>query len=1090
MAKKFEEHIMYSPDGKSEMANTYENHLRLKEMGWSHEPISPLNQKKNQDVTSRDWFGKAYKASGGGGTAGGGFGNTGYSIDWSGIDLSKKRLNDKMNKNEEKEEEVPESETKVPKDKCPEGSKCDCKKKDGYTWKGGKCIADDETEDVTGEDSSACDCPKELMGGDTKDQNGTCYDTCLEECPDGSGDYNPVTDKFGDGAKDRCKKQPNVKKEGECDPDTEEWDPLTKTCKPKSKGRTKPCDCGGTTFEIGINDSCAKFCNDKKKEKEGKGEEKESAKKGEPCNCFDMKTRENKQGKIGADGECDCSESEDPAAAANEKKKEENIDPAKQTNGEQGDCPNPNQVWDEKSQSCISKTDYDLNKQAEDQNKANIQGATEKNPYGNAAEGFNTDFGGIEVGDDIYFKNGSGSVSGQDMERTDHNGNSHAYKGIKLVKTEKGLQESGYSYITNPNGTQYRSLSETEFYEEESGNMVRRTRKEIPLSEKDRPPTAQWKGVEGAEFTYNNGGGNKRYVMGPHTNEYNEKVLVPYLVKNNRISHNKKQWEKKREEQTMAKENAELPANQPNYAGVYNDDIQVRVFQSGQWVTLAINKWGNSDLYWDEVGKLAKFNDETRYSSNYIPDFSDALKFRSPMKHPAEDPNLEGYEEGLRHAHNEDGSWKWVADGAPDGAKPHRNTPTSPFGYKSPFFRRNNISRKIRDNYTPISYSINPNHVSPFQQNEIAEGEAPQQGGTIWDKVKSYGADMDVRIDKFIQHTNYSPETDLPVNAFQNQQWVGIITEWLQTQKQGMVEATNSKNKESQQKISTAVNQLIQDVTTYSGKFLDWLDRNAGDQAEGNAGGSVVSKGSMKDEKFIGDITFMGDQNTTIAVGDDGKIGIKSYGLEEVKYIEDLDDNVFAKDDAGYAMFLEASSVLQKDAEAGKPLNENIVKGHADQLLTNKDSILSWAFDPLYGQSWISDFAQGNPDKPFDVFMPESESFDIDYLTDEIHGWLGNKLKEAYEKNVPKQPEQKGDAAQGIMDETLATVDKEKESKEGVYSEGGEEQQGPPQGPPQEEAMAQGPPPQGPPMAYKENPKITRDIMRRYKTRKLNKLNE
>lgn len=1046
MAKKFEEHIMYSPDGKSEMANTYENHLRLKEMGWSHEPISPLNQNNNQNITSRDWFGKSYKASGGGGTAGGGFGNTGYSIDWSTIDLSKKRLNDKMNKNEEEEKEVPESETKIPKDKCPEGSKCDCKNKGGK-WKGGKCITDDETEDVIEEEEEwkgDCDCEEVAAMGKKQAEKtrggpgGGCWETCRKECSDGT----------------------YVDPDKECpEGTTEEKDDVVK--------KKKNCRCEGEDIEVDEDVDCRKVCNDKKKEKEGKGE-----KEGVKCPDGQMD-----------DGSGNCIPDPD-YVDPNKKEKEENIDPAKQTDGEQGSCPNPNQVWDEKSQSCISKTDYDLNKQAEDQNKANIQGATEKNPYGNAAEAFNTDFGGIEVGGEIHFKNGSGSVSGQPMERTDMQGNSFAYKGIKLVKTEKGLQESGYKYITLPNGTQYKEYSETEFHEEESGNMVRRTKKEIALAQNNRPNSVYWKSIEGATFSRD----GKKYVMRYMTTHANKKTLVPYLVQSNITSYNKKQWEKIREEQTYTKENAGQTYNQPDYKGDYPAKLQVRVLRAGKWQTFVVDKNTNPTMWKEEVEKMKVFSNETRYSSNYIPDFSDALKFRSPMKHPAEDPNLEGYKEGLRHAHNEDGSWKWVADGAPDSAKPHKNTPSNPFGYKSPFFRRNNISRKIRDNYAPIT---NPINYSPFRQSEITEGETPQQGGgTIWDKIQSYGEDMDVRIDKFIQHTNYSPETDLPVNAFQNQEWVGIITEWLQTQKQGMVEATNSKNKEAQQKISTAVNQLIQDVTTYSGKFLDWLDRNAGDQAEGNAGGSVVSKGSMKDEKFIGDITFMGDQNTTIAVGDDGKIGIKSYGLEDVKYIEDLDDNVFAKDDAGYAMFLEASSVLQKDAEAGKPLNENIVNGHADQLLTSKDSILSWAFDPLYGQSWISDFAQGNPDKPFDVFMPESESFDIDYLTDEIHGWLGNKLKEAYEKNVPQQPEQKGDAAQGIMDETLATVDKEKENKEGVYSEGGEEPQGPPQGPPQEEAMAQGPPPQGPPMAYKENPKLIRDITRRYNTRKLNKLNE
>jgi hypothetical protein len=374
------------------------------------------------------------------------------------------------------------------------------------------------------------------------------------------------------------------------------------------------------------------------------------------------------------------------------------------------------------------------------------------------------------------------------------------------------------------------------------------------------------------------------------------------------------------------------------------------------------------------------------------------------------------------------------------------------------------------------------NYGTPFHQ------EAPQQQninnqqfGDIWEKIKAYGTDMEKKVDKFIKHTNYSPEADKPIASFQNQQWVGIITKWLQEQKAATIKAKNAKNNDEQQRISMAVNTLIQDVTTYSGKFLDWIERNAGDQEEGNAGGSVVSQGSRKDEKFIGNTTFMGDQNTTIAIGEDGKIGIKSFGLPEVKYVEELDTDVFAKDDMGYMQFIQISEQLQKDAESGKPLNENVIKGSADNLLRNEDSILSWAFDPLYGQSWLQDYAQGNPNLDLDVFMPESPKFDIDLLTDELHGWLTSKLKEAYDQNVPEQPEQKGDKAQGIMDETLANVEQEKQNKEGVYAES--EEQAPPQ-----EAMAQAPPqeamtqaPQGTPMAYtgKLSP-TAKDILRKY----------
>ena len=136
-------------------------------------------------------------------------------------------------------------------------------------------------------------------------------------------------------------------------------------------------------------------------------------------------------------------------------------------------------------------------------------------------------------------------------------------------------------------------------------------------------------------------------------------------------------------------------------------------------------------------------------------------------------------------------------------------------------------------------------------------------------------------------------------------------------------------------------------------------------------------------------------------------------------------------------------------------------------MLKNKDSVLSWAFDPLYGQSWLQDYAAGDPNANLDVFMPESPSFDIDYLTDELHGWLSSKLTEAYEKNVPQEPEKPGGAAQGIMDKTLTGVEEEKKNKEGVYAEGGEQPQGPPQEgmPPQGEPVAQAPE-QGSPMGY------------------------
>ena len=405
----------------------------------------------------------------------------------------------------------------------------------------------------------------------------------------------------------------------------------------------------------------------------------------------------------------------------------------------------------------------------------------------------------------------------------------------------------------------------------------------------------------------------------------------------------------------------------------------------------------------------------------------------------------------------------------------YSNVPTqfrSPMNFRSPFARRSRGYLNLRKDWMPTQ-SVPMNHGSPLHQEQTDIQN--QQFGSIWNKMQVYGEDMPEKIDKFVKHVSYDPEINKPIESFQNQQWVQTITKWLQDQKSVYVKARNSKNNDEQQRIVAAVNTLIQDVTTYSGKFMDWIARNSGDQTEGNAGGSVVSEGSKKDERFIGNITFMGDTNTNIAVGENGKIGIKSFGLDGVKFVEELDSDVFAKDDMGFLQFTKISEQLQKDAESGKPLNENVVKGNADQLLTNKDSILSWAFDPLYGQSWLQDYAQGNPNADLDVFMPESPKFDIDYLTDELHGWLTSKLTESYTQNAPQQPEQKGDAAQGIMDQTLAGVEEEKKNKQGVYAEGGEQ----PQQPAPEEMMAQGPP-QGSPMGYRPRRSRAKELINRY----------
>ena len=375
------------------------------------------------------------------------------------------------------------------------------------------------------------------------------------------------------------------------------------------------------------------------------------------------------------------------------------------------------------------------------------------------------------------------------------------------------------------------------------------------------------------------------------------------------------------------------------------------------------------------------------------------------------------------------------------------NTPP-PTKFRSPFAQRDRSHLNVRKKWKPTKQQpmmyrsplhqdmeMDPNQdpmasQDPMVQNpeEMAgvEGQEMQpQTETVWDKMSMYGDGLKAQVDKFVSNASYNPEVDKPIKAIQNQEWVGRITEWLKEKKDLLVQARKSKDKKGEQDINQHVQALIGDVTTYAGKFQGWIDRNGGDQTPGNKGGNMTSEGSSKDKRFESDLAFVGDTNTDMDITDEGKIGVKSYGLDDLKYVEELDNDVFMKDFKGYQQMLEMSAQLQEDAESGRPMNKNIIGGQADLLLANKDSLLSWAHDPLYGQAWVQDFAKGNPNENLDWAMPESEEFDKDRLEDEVHGWLTDKLMQAYTKYAPKDVKD----ADGIQNETMANIEQEGYSK-------------------------------------------------------------
>ena len=364
-------------------------------------------------------------------------------------------------------------------------------------------------------------------------------------------------------------------------------------------------------------------------------------------------------------------------------------------------------------------------------------------------------------------------------------------------------------------------------------------------------------------------------------------------------------------------------------------------------------------------------------------------------------------------------------------AEQKKEKPVSPRKKKkSPFERRDRSYLNVRKKWMPTSSPMMQMEQPGMEQSNMEQPgmEQPQQNQeTIFDKMQMYGDGVREKVDKFVSNARYDSQVDKPIKAINNQQWVGKITEFLKQKKNELIEAKKNKDKQQEQKIFEHVNTLVNDVTTYASKFESWRDRNGGDTTPGNMGGNMTSDGSMKDKRFEADLAFIGDTNTDLGVTEEGKIGIKSYGLDDLKYVEDLDQGVFMKDFAGYKNFLEMSKNIQEDAESGRPKNQNIINGQADLLLKNRDSLLSWAHDPLYGQAWIQDYAQGNPDEDLSWAMPESDQFDKDRLEDEVHGWLTDKLSQAYDKYAPKKDLEDVDK---IQQETMSSIGDENYSKQ------------------------------------------------------------
>ena len=455
----------------------------------------------------------------------------------------------------------------------------------------------------------------------------------------------------------------------------------------------------------------------------------------------------------------------------------------------------------------------------------------------------------------------------------------------------------------------------------------------------------------------------------------------------------------------------------------WTEDKENKRLYTGDWknVWQRNGKYSNSqwenfvDTYRDLIAKA----DKSIYDANQI---EDTRKRKTAFASMPADQKLalqlraRGFENGLNIKTSE----LSVREESPADYKEQ-----TPLTFKSPFARRDMTARRIRDKWRPTQPLA---YASPLHQEEFAtqtpEEQAGMMGGemppvkTLWDKIDEYGGmpAINSTVENFINNVDYNPEFDKPLKALQSGDYSGTIQDFANDLANQLKEAGKNKDMKAKQNIMTIADQLIRDVNVFAEKFMSWIDMKGGDKTPGNIGGDMTSKGSDKTFDFNQSTIMMGDPDINMGITTEGKIHFKRNDIPGLISVGDLGKNIMHKNYEGIKTFTEAQQTYHGDSIEGLPLNESVTDGIISGILQTKDALLSWAHDENSGKSWITEYAEANPNEDLSWAMPESEQFDYDRLYDEVHGWMSHKLNEAHtdvQSMKAKKPEP--DAAKQIL---------------------------------------------------------------------------
>jgi len=389
------------------------------------------------------------------------------------------------------------------------------------------------------------------------------------------------------------------------------------------------------------------------------------------------------------------------------------------------------------------------------------------------------------------------------------------------------------------------------------------------------------------------------------------------------------------------------------------------------------------------------------------------LYMKSPMKHPAEESNLKGYKKGLKHVHKKDGSWKWVSKGVSKNyeqkAKPHRNTP------KTPFQRYSALKTNVRNNYIPeISKETSPLQQSSYSSDRFSEGiyggALPEINvNSVWNTFEDLPKEKleEIKINSITNDISSNEEWGTPVKPIEkipNKEWRGTITKYLNFCRENIVNAVKDGQTDFKEVWMNNARNLVTNIQQFEEKRKEWGLNNAGDETSTNKGGSMVSNGSHRGDSRLWDFTYLGAPNMNMDISEEGDMYFKLTDVDDIWTVKDLDRNVFNKDYRGLQIWTDLKKELVKSAREGKAFNMKAIEGVVAGIIQTPEAANSWAHDNLDGENMFDQYYKSAAEKGIEInpdpFMVEHPDYNIDIINDMVKNGMINMAKQIYDSGV------------------------------------------------------------------------------------------